>query len=517
MTRYFYRFMLGCFLFVSTILLSKKLHINKEIFKSKGRNNDVDVQYQTRRIPVLAYFYPQFYPFHENDVRFGRGFTEWDNLRECAEMNTNGVPVKHPLSKEKGGLDYYVGPDYAVRFQQANLARAIGLTGFIYYQYWIENRPVMDAVLQSLLRDGQPNVSFLLCWVAEGFGPVSWFRGRTQNLNQTFQQRLDAVEEHAMYLLPYLSHPLYIRIKNQPVLQAYKVGHKEILYFKELLIHLGRLGAKLSDPTARFNRIFSVFASFGMSDIKVAVLMDSFQPFIMTKDEDDDLSFKGDPRVDRPQDVRPSILRSTPQFRGSMSDFDYLRNVTGVDVVFGYGLTGWDTTPRHRKTAALAKADFSPERFYNVTVQRFRQMLCSRPNKPGIPNFYSIFAFSTSGEREQYWNRITCMDTKWGVLSGGRWIWLKRWSFLRSSVFLLRGRGKMQLIFTNLSHPRILERGSCEKIKVCACPTTKKSVKPYCRLCLTYWSVSQRATQIWAPRTRTFRNGNSTALLVSTI
>ena len=111
---------------------------------------------------VLAYYFPQYYSFVENDIVFGKDFTDWKLYNQ---LDTS---IRQPIEPPTG-LGYYDINDISIRKQQATLAKKYGVDGFIYYHYWLENKPVMDNIFKHLLTDNEPNLPFCLCFANESW------------------------------------------------------------------------------------------------------------------------------------------------------------------------------------------------------------------------------------------------------------------------------------------------------------------------------------------------------------
>jgi len=111
---------------------------------------------------ALSYF-PQYHAIPENDFVFGSGFTDWklfDTKNDV--LSTSAFPLEPPI-----GLKYYDPTDLSIQKKQALLANKYGVDGFIYYHYWLENKPVMDKVLINLLEDSEHHIPFCLCFANE--------------------------------------------------------------------------------------------------------------------------------------------------------------------------------------------------------------------------------------------------------------------------------------------------------------------------------------------------------------
>jgi lipopolysaccharide biosynthesis protein len=164
---------------------------------------------------LIAWYLPQFHRFTENDQFWGEGFTEWTSLNAAKPQ----FP-EHTLQFPEVGIGQYNLLDRDVRASQAALAKQFGVHGFCYYHYWFD-RPLMDAPLQLMLRDGEPDLPFCLSWANE-----PWRRmmngGDASLLVPAAYGGVQEWDRHFAYLVPFFKHPNYITVDDRPVLLLYR-------------------------------------------------------------------------------------------------------------------------------------------------------------------------------------------------------------------------------------------------------------------------------------------------------
>ncbi len=108
---------------------------------------------------LLAFYLPQFHAVAENDLWWGKGFTEWTNVQR-------GLPrfAGHYQPRTPRDLGHYSLAGTDVLKRQAAMARAAGLHGFIFYFYSFNGRRLLDSPLEQLLADPSIELPFCLMW-----------------------------------------------------------------------------------------------------------------------------------------------------------------------------------------------------------------------------------------------------------------------------------------------------------------------------------------------------------------
>ncbi len=113
---------------------------------------------------VTAFYLPQFHPVPENDLWWGKGFTEWTSVTRA---KPNFAGHKHPfLPTDLGFYDLRVTDTLA---DQARMANQAGIDAFCVYHYWFDGQKLLEQPLERLLQSPEIDFPFYLCWANESW------------------------------------------------------------------------------------------------------------------------------------------------------------------------------------------------------------------------------------------------------------------------------------------------------------------------------------------------------------
>jgi lipopolysaccharide biosynthesis protein len=173
---------------------------------------------------VLAYYFPQFHEFQENNEFWGKGFTDFTNVARVTH-DPMGFPVARPAER----FGFYDLTEKSQRQYQASLAKAYGISGFIIMHYWFSSKPVMEKPLELLLEDGEPDIDFCLMWANEPW-TARWdgLNGSDVLLAQTYEK--SDWRSHFDWMVRFFKHKNYILVDNKPMLVIYRIVEVQELH-----------------------------------------------------------------------------------------------------------------------------------------------------------------------------------------------------------------------------------------------------------------------------------------------
>lgn len=172
---------------------------------------------------IIAFYLPQFHPTPHNNEWWGNGFTEWTNVAKARPLFKGHYQPKIPAD-----LGFYDLRLPEVREEQAKLAREAGVSGFCYYHYWFGNgHKELNLPFEEVIRTGQPDFPFCLCWANETWHKKFWNKDGTMDkqskilVEQKYLGTSDN-EKHFYDLLPAFKDKRYMKINGCPIFMIYK-------------------------------------------------------------------------------------------------------------------------------------------------------------------------------------------------------------------------------------------------------------------------------------------------------
>ena len=152
--------------FLINYFYSKKIIIIDSDNRLSQYENNIDFSNFNTDIKAIALYLPQFYPIKENDEWWGKGFTEWTNVKKGKPYFIGHHQPRIPGDKINY-LDYYQLINSSVIKKQIQLAKSHGIYGFAMYYYWFSGKRLLEKPLDLFLNNKDIDFKFLLIWANE--------------------------------------------------------------------------------------------------------------------------------------------------------------------------------------------------------------------------------------------------------------------------------------------------------------------------------------------------------------
>lgn len=290
---------------------------------------------------LIAYHLPQFHEIQENNEWWGEGYTEW-----TAVKNWKPYFKGHTLRKPTDELGYYDLSNSEVLEKQYEIASNYGIEGFCFWTYWFgAGERLLEKPLEHLLLP-ESKVKYCFAWANH-----SWWDKSTWRLLK--EQRYLGKDDYVNFyktLSPHFKNQNYIKKDNKLLLSIFMP--QDIPNIEVFFDTLNDLAKKDG---------FDGFYFISDQSIGIESIKDKLDAYMCNH-----LFFKNRNFFQKVLDRLVRIHSWT--FFGPIK-YSYsklmsnLFNTVDKDKKFiPTILTGWDSTPRHKKRGVLM-TDFNEHTF----------------------------------------------------------------------------------------------------------------------------------------------------------
>lgn len=342
---------------------------------------------------IIPLYLPQFHTIPENDEWWGKGFTEWVNVREAKPLFEGHNQPRVPLNN-----NYYDLSDIETLKWQCRIAKEYGIYGFCMYHYWFNGHMLLEKPMEMLLAHPEIDIKYCVSWANHDWTDA-WKASNRQPkvlIAHNFDDEKDWVD-HFNYLLPFFKDPRYMTENNKPLMVIYipniiRKLKKMLDVWSQMARDNGFDGltfiyqsAASSFDNSWDHSLFDYGVEMNPGYVGLANRQknSSFFPKLM----------KYSHEIKRFLHIRRSLLPQKKITEVSKADYDYtwqrileLRPISNAPKMIPCAFTDWDNTPRHKERGYLFQG-VSPDKFKSY----FKQLI------DNTKNFYDtdmIFVFA---------------------------------------------------------------------------------------------------------------------------
>ncbi|MDN8011726.1 glycoside hydrolase family 99-like domain-containing protein [Burkholderia multivorans] len=172
---------------------------------------------RSRTLKAVAFYLPQFHPIPENDLWWGKGFTEWTNVTRARQLFRGHYQPRVPTE-----LGYYDLRLEETQVAQAKLASEFGIHGFCYYYYWFDGKKLLNHPIEQMAKSKNIDTGFCVCWANENWSRNWDGQNRHVLMEQTYT--LEGNVALIRELIPMMKDPRWIRHDGKPVMMVYRIS-----------------------------------------------------------------------------------------------------------------------------------------------------------------------------------------------------------------------------------------------------------------------------------------------------
>lgn len=339
-----------------------------------------------KNVKIMAFYLPQFHEMEINNQWWGKGFTEWVNVKKAEPLFEGHQQPKVPMGKE-----YYDLSNVEPMRWQAKIAREHGVHGFCFYHYWFDDTPVMEKPLLNFLQEKDIDINYCICWANESWTNAWSGKDLCVIKEQTYGNE-EVWKKHFDFLLPFFEDKRYIKEENKPLVVVYRPYlfedmKKMLEYWNQLAVQSGFDGIKVASQ--RFEEPEKHRELFDFLDYHI-----EYQPRYYIKSKKSVKQMVHDFVLEKCNlDLRIKRKDSGPHIQ----DYDELwKEIIAVDSgdnkAIAGGFVNEDTTPRHDRRGKVT-VGVTPDKF---KMYMKKQILNVR-EKYG-PQYIFVFAWNEWGE-----------------------------------------------------------------------------------------------------------------------
>ena len=190
---------------------------------------------------LIAMYFTQLHTIPENDEWWGKGFTDWVNVKEAKPQFEEHHQPRIPLDR------YYDQSHVDTLHKQINLAKKYGIYGFCHYHYWFDGKQLLETPTNLMLANKELDFPFCLSWANETWSKRWDGKDHHILIKQTHPPEPEKWEQHFNYLIRAWTDDRAIKIDGKPVFIIYRPHkiheiEKMLIFWREKAVERGLKG-----------------------------------------------------------------------------------------------------------------------------------------------------------------------------------------------------------------------------------------------------------------------------------
>ena len=275
---------------------------------------------------AIAFYLPQYHAIPENDAWWGKGFTEWNNVRSAVPQFEGHYQPHVPHAT----LGYYDLSDVKTLEKQHALALKYGVSSFCYYYYNFSGKKLLERPLLEINSSPVIRNDFCLCWANHDWSRIWYGQEKSLLIQQEYSR--DNAANIFDDVFKYFCNERYIRIQDKPL----------FLVFNPEANPLMREYADIWRERARARGLAGVYIV-------------SVENLTIGADPDE---YGADAAVEFAPDWSCTALLSPPEHAPRIFDYQAtIRNMVNKSVPpytrMRCAFPGWDNSPRYKERAVV--------------------------------------------------------------------------------------------------------------------------------------------------------------------
>ncbi len=195
-----------------------------------------------KRTKVIAMYFPQLHAIPENDEWWGKGFTDWVNVKAAQPQFEGHNQPRIPLNNY-----YYDQAQLETLRWQIDLAKSHGVYGFCHYHYWFDGKQLLETPTNLMLANKELDMPFCMSWANETWSKRWDGRDHDILIKQTHPPLKERWKLHFDYLIRAWRDDRAIRVDDKPVFIIYRPHNipeiaNMLNYWRELAVEHGLKG-----------------------------------------------------------------------------------------------------------------------------------------------------------------------------------------------------------------------------------------------------------------------------------